>query len=218
MNSDPPSSRTPGRPKDEAKRAAIVDAAWEHFITNGVQATSLEAIAKTAGVSRVTVYSHFPDKGALFEETIEREMRRLEQTQQPFAPGESLRQRLIDFGIGLMHFLMGPGPSAFYAVLAGELRRHPELAQRFFNKGPAVTQRNLATLLAGAAEQGLLHLDDPIVAADQLCGLWQGLAHFRLALQIDMPGLEQSIPERVRSGVDIFLTYYGTPRTKTAGS
>ena len=56
----------PGRPKDLGKRAAILDAAKRLFIQSGFDGTSMDQIATEAGVSKLTVYSHFGDKESLF--------------------------------------------------------------------------------------------------------------------------------------------------------
>ena len=60
----------PGRPKDMEKRAAILAAAKALFISNAFAGTSMDAIAADAGVSKLTVYSHFGDKDNLFREVI----------------------------------------------------------------------------------------------------------------------------------------------------
>ncbi|MEO1488476.1 MAG: helix-turn-helix domain-containing protein, partial [Pseudomonadota bacterium] len=54
--------RKPGRPSDQAKRDAIVEAASDLFFEHGFAATSIEQIASLAGVSKVTIYNHFGDK------------------------------------------------------------------------------------------------------------------------------------------------------------
>src|SRR3954467_8944876 len=52
------------------RRGAIVDAAMEEFITRGFAATRLDDVAKRAGVAKGTIYLHFKDKEALFEELV----------------------------------------------------------------------------------------------------------------------------------------------------
>ena len=52
----------PGRPKDPGKRAAILDAAKRLFVSQGFERVSMDQIAAEAGVSKLTVYSHFGDK------------------------------------------------------------------------------------------------------------------------------------------------------------
>ncbi|MCU0729336.1 MAG: TetR/AcrR family transcriptional regulator [Sphingopyxis sp.] len=72
-HSDPltaPMPRAAGRPLDEGKRAAIVAAARDCFFEHGYSATSIEQIARRAGVSKVTVYNRFADKQALFVESV----------------------------------------------------------------------------------------------------------------------------------------------------
>jgi AcrR family transcriptional regulator len=51
----------------EATRTAIVDAAIERFSADGFSATSVDAIAEQARVTKGAVYHHFRDKSALFE-------------------------------------------------------------------------------------------------------------------------------------------------------
>ena len=60
----------PGRPKDPAKREAILAAAQVLFLGNGYEGSSMEAIAAEAGVSKLTLYSHFKDKEALFSAAV----------------------------------------------------------------------------------------------------------------------------------------------------
>ena len=60
----------PGRPKDLEKRAAILAAAKRLFPLAGFEGTSMDAIAAEAGVSKLTVYSHFTDKETLFVAAI----------------------------------------------------------------------------------------------------------------------------------------------------
>ena len=48
-----------GRSKSEEKRQLIIQAAGELFVEHGFEKVSMEGIAKFAGVSKQTVYSHF---------------------------------------------------------------------------------------------------------------------------------------------------------------
>lgn len=51
----------------EATRLKIVEAAVELHQEIGPRATTISAIAKRAGVQRLTVYRHFPDETAVFQ-------------------------------------------------------------------------------------------------------------------------------------------------------
>lgn len=48
-----------------------MDAASDLFLARGLKTTSMDAVAKKAGVSKQTVYSHFKNKKELFREVIQ---------------------------------------------------------------------------------------------------------------------------------------------------
>lgn len=200
-----------GRPPDPGKLDAILETGWAMFLARGYEATSMEAIATASGVSRVTVYKHFPDKAALFREAVLRASHRIERDQslreETTVSSAPLATRLERFGIGLMAFLVSPTAVAFYGVLSGELRHHPDVARAFYEIGPANTLRNLAAILQEAADKGEIILDlPPERAGEMLIGMWQGFSNYRLALGVGGPGEEaEALEAQVREGVDLFL-------------
>ena len=62
-----PREAAPARLTDR-KRAAILEAAVAEFRESGYEATSMDRIAASAGVSKRTVYNHFPTRDALHRE------------------------------------------------------------------------------------------------------------------------------------------------------
>src|SRR6266545_3185947 len=65
------STRTPRRPKAQATRRRILDAARGLFVERGYVATTIEAIAAEAGVAVPTVYLAFGTKRALLVELLD---------------------------------------------------------------------------------------------------------------------------------------------------
>ncbi len=63
----PPSNRAE---RAAERRGAIIEAAMDEFIARGFAATRLDDVASRAGVAKGTIYLHFKDKEALFEELI----------------------------------------------------------------------------------------------------------------------------------------------------
>lgn len=182
-------------------------ASWRLFLAHGVEPVAVDTIAAEAGVSKATVYAHFADKRALFQEGVRREMAKIEAAQkigQHDSDATSLRDVLIAFGEGLMTFLASPGAVDFYGSLSGELRRSPDLARLFHEAGPGRTQANLAAILASPLAADL-NMPDPEAAAEMLLGMWQGMTNYRLMLGVDHDAVVASIPERVSEGVDRFL-------------
>jgi AcrR family transcriptional regulator len=60
----------------DQNRARILDAAYEQFCRTGIQRSTMEDVARRAGVSRITVYRRFATKDALVEQVVRREFRR----------------------------------------------------------------------------------------------------------------------------------------------
>jgi len=56
--------------------AAVLDAAFELFCRHGIQRTSMDEVARRAGLSRITVYRRFSSKDRLVEQVVRREFRR----------------------------------------------------------------------------------------------------------------------------------------------
>src|SRR5690349_3521430 len=52
------------------RRAAIIAAGLDEFTARGFAATRLDDVAKRAGVAKGTIYLHFKDKEALFQELV----------------------------------------------------------------------------------------------------------------------------------------------------
>ncbi|WP_307796778.1 TetR/AcrR family transcriptional regulator [Williamsia soli] len=61
---------------NDQTRTRLLDAAYEQFCRMGIQRSSMEDVAKRAGMSRITVYRRFATKDALVEQVILREFRR----------------------------------------------------------------------------------------------------------------------------------------------
>ena len=207
--------RPAGRPVDPDKAAAIIEAGWKLFLERGVEGVSVEAIAARARVSKVTFYRHFPDKISLFEAGVLHETEQIEAFQQVGGneSGSDLGSILRQFGLGLMGFLVSDPAVDFYNSLAGELRRHEELARRFYNVGPGRTRANLAAILEQAGQRGELDIEDPLEAAEHLFGLWQGFSNLQLSLGVETKEIRRTLETRVDRGLSVFLRAYASNLT-----
>src|SRR5271167_1096427 len=65
----------PPRPRSEAKRSRIVDAAMQHFAENGYHAARVGDIAATLGIAKGSIFQHFRSKDGLFFEVYKRAVR-----------------------------------------------------------------------------------------------------------------------------------------------
>ncbi|MCP3802984.1 TetR/AcrR family transcriptional regulator [Allokutzneria sp. A3M-2-11 16] len=71
MTTEKPRREGPGRPRDPQADAAILRAAVDMLVERGVDQTSMEGIAKRAGVAKVTVYRRWKSKEDLLAQAIE---------------------------------------------------------------------------------------------------------------------------------------------------
>lgn len=174
----------PGRPKSPEKGEAIRHAAVELFMSEGLQRTSMDAIAAAAGVSKQTVYSHFESKDALFRECVCEKVAdyglHAGDIPQELAPAAALKA----FGRQFLDLLEDPEVIAMFRLLAGESASYPSIAGVFFDAGPAATRRSLASLLERYAERGDIALDDPLESASLLIALFQGPFFLELLLGV----------------------------------
>jgi len=195
----------PGRPRDLEKRAAILDAARALFFTHGVEAVAIEAVAATAEVSKVTIYNQFGDKTGLFEAVVRREADRIIAVFNGLElDGSSLAERLNAWGVCLMQFILEKSLCAFDRLLSTEAYRHPCLARRFFDAGPARMRELLANVLVEASAREEIVLEDPQQAAEDLLMLWQGFLPMEARLGVRII-TQQDIETRVRRGTGLFL-------------
>ncbi|WP_188193470.1 TetR/AcrR family transcriptional regulator [Nonomuraea sp. SYSU D8015] len=63
--------RSAGRPRSQEADTAILTAALDLLIEVGAEQTSIEQVARRAGVTRATVYRRYPDKTALLLRTLQ---------------------------------------------------------------------------------------------------------------------------------------------------
>ena len=63
-------TETAADPRASEKRRRIIEAAWRLALRSGLRATTMEALAREAGVAKGTLYAHFPDKDAVFDGVV----------------------------------------------------------------------------------------------------------------------------------------------------
>ena len=206
----PVQKRSAGRPKDMAKHDAMIDAAACLFFRNGLEAVTMEAVARQAGVSKVTVYGHFVSKEALFGSVIRRETATIRQGLAKLPDThDAVCQSLIDVGVSMVRFLLEPHVLAVERVMSHQGEQHPKLLQAFFEAGPWAILQWLQERLEGLASAGHLSLPDPERAADQLCSMWQGMLVKEVRMGVRPPPTEAELQRQITSAVDVFLGAYG---------
>ncbi|HEY6483873.1 MAG TPA: TetR/AcrR family transcriptional regulator [Steroidobacteraceae bacterium] len=213
-----------GRPKDPVKRTALIAAARQLFLAKGVDVATMEEIATHAKVSKATLYANFADRSALLEAVIRTESQRVTSDDYPEeAKALGLETTLRHFGLRLLTFLTDPQRVEFDMLIAGATKQRPELARRFFEAGPGRGRAALVRLIATGVRQGILAIEDPLEAAGDLLGLWQGFTRIEATFRYrNTPGREE-LRKRAARGVRLFMRLYAPstpasrPTTKRRG-
>lgn len=200
----------PGRPKDPAKREAILAAAQVLFLSNGYEGSSMDAIAAEAGVSKLTLYSHFGDKEALFcaavKATCETRLpRRLFQLDE----GASIEQVLLEITRAFHALVNSPESIGLHRVMVTMATQNPALVRLFFDAGPQQLLLDLKQLFEQADARGLLRIPEPIRAAEHFCSLIKGVQHFRLLIGYSEAPDDSADEAHVEDVVALFMRAYG---------
>jgi TetR/AcrR family transcriptional regulator, mexJK operon transcriptional repressor len=211
MRKASPVSRA-GRPKDPAKRAAIVEAAISLFAAQRYEMVTMEDVAAQAGVSKMTVYSHFADKEALFEDVVRGVSDQMMSGMSDIGSGKlPLRERLADIGAAFVTVIINLHAGGMVQSLPMLSVSRP-LRNRLYVAGPGRTLAMLAGILKEAAERHELILDSPEEAAQDLVSLWEAGLTARIVFGVVESATTQEIAQRAQRGTDVFLRAYGNPR------
>ena len=210
----------PGRPKDLGKRAAILEAAKQMFTRLGFDGASMDQIAAEAGVSKLTVYSHFGDKETLFGAAVKSHC----ETQLPAAlfepsPATPLRERLLAIARAFYTMISSPEAVAGHRMLCTPQLAGSALSRLFWEAGPqrvhgsfvALLERRVATgeLAINAADADALHR-----AAAQFFALLKGEPHAMLVFGC-CKATPAQIEAHLAAAVDLFLRGYASPGERT---
>ena len=201
-----------GRPPDPGKRKAILNAAAALFFERGIGATTMEAVAERASVSKMTVYKHFPDKPALLTAVFDRNLKAIEPPELSEKGSASPLDRLTDYGERLVMFLTRPEIVRTGRAMAASAGDHPELAAAFFAAGPAAVLGRVASYLASIRERETLNLPDAAMAAEQLVSAWLGADQLRQSLGVGGPPSAEAVSRRVRSATEVFFRGWAAAR------
>lgn len=199
----------PGRPKDLAKRRAILDAAKTLFLSKGYASTSMDAVATEAGVSKLTVYSHFNDKETLFSAAV---MAKCEEQLPPLffelPEGVAVETVLLNIARGFHQLINSDESVNLHRLMMALGSQDPKLSQIFFEAGPQRMLQGMERLLSRINESGVLSIDKPHNAAEHFFCLLKGAGNFRLLYGCGEPPVGEAAESHVREVVGLFMRAY----------
>ena len=217
MNDSPDSNET----RSERKRRQVIEAAREHFLANGYERTSMDDIAKTAGVSKQTVYQHFDTKSALLTQVVRSIIgaagAEADAPIAKLAETDDLTRDLRVYVRAQLRSVIQPAPMRLRRLIVAEAQTFPELAQLFYELGPQSTIDQLTVAMERLHGRKVIVASDPRRAAADLNWLVLSDAINRaMFLGIDEPLTEHQIRTHADHACATFLSAYRTTKPKTA--
>ncbi|WP_321857362.1 TetR/AcrR family transcriptional regulator [Paraburkholderia tropica] len=170
----------PGRPplySEQERTRRVLDAAEQVFTTLGYGAATMEEIARTASMSKRTLYSLYPDKQRLLGAvTVAADDFPWEDADRvPLAdPVAELRHRLLSAA----EFALNPRQIRLTRLLISEAEHLPDLADNFYDRVMLKCQTYVAAAVGRVARDGVSNeIGDASKVASMLFGAAMGQTH-----------------------------------------
>ena len=195
---------------DRPKRRQIIDGAALVFNEEGYEGASMSRIAEQARVSKGTLYNYFTSKSDLFTAYVERETAdKIAWIIEAGATDVDIDVALRRIARRLMATIMSPTVQTMHRIMVSEAPKFPELARIYFEAGQGRGSVELAGWLGREAARGRLHIDDPMLAADQFVSLCRTKFWLMRCFSVKPDPGEDEIERMVEANIRLFLGTYG---------
>lgn len=201
-------ARAPIKPKRLAvsPRERVAKVAKDLFVAHGFAGVSIDEIARRARVSKPTIYAHFGDKERLFLHILETACARLiAPLVSEDARGRPIAEVLRNHAHHYSRAVLAPEVVALHRLCVGEALRFPSISRRYFEQGPEMAHKALATFLQERADAGEIECPDCDLAAWHYASLVIATARTRLLFRVDDTPHWPEIDRMVASAVELFL-------------
>jgi TetR/AcrR family transcriptional regulator, mexJK operon transcriptional repressor len=200
------------RLKPKAKEQEVLDVATEYFLQHGYRGASINAMARSSGISKESIYRYFSSKQQLFEAVIGRELieyrrnlHRLDATLRSM----DLRPALVTVAETILGIITTDRTLALRRLIFDEATRSPEVGQHYYKIGPAQAYSVLESVLETHKYES--DFDIPTLARH-----FTGLLSWRVTLErqcaVRSQPTQQEIAEISEALVDDFMKAFLKPK------
>lgn len=198
-----------GRPIDRSKDDAMLAAAHALLFKKGPAAVSVEAVARLAGLSKVTVYSRYANREALVEAVIRTQAGEMAASLSLVPDSHrNIQEALTTFGVGLLSFLLSDAHLGFMRALRSSVEFPTDAMRTIFRFGPQATLDALTAWMRHAHRAKLAHIPEPERSAELLLGMLTGLDIVRAMYGEPCRQTRRTITRHVRGVVTAFATLH----------
>ena len=194
--------------EDSSKRRQILDGARKVFMDLGFDGASMGEIARSAGVSKGTLYVYFADKSRLFEAIVEEEALEKGQVEFNLSPDRDAATTLLEFGEAYIAMMCRPGGGSSIRTVMAIAERMPDVGRRFYENVLEKTIGRLAAYLAAHVKPDDLAIDDCRLAASQFMMMCQATLFLPFVFQAAPAPSAERIAQVVESATRMFLAAY----------
>jgi AcrR family transcriptional regulator len=203
--------------RGEQKLAQILEGARAVFLADGYEGASVDDIARAAGISKATLYRHFPDKTALFSAVLSQECRAQAMLHPELCYHDRpIREFLVDLARDVLNFSLGEFGQSIFRIAVAETARFPHIGRTFYDTGSEMNRIRLAPALMMATRRGELVDLDPDYAAHVFYGICKADLFHRRLFQIGDTPSEAEIESHALRAVDTFMRAFGASPARVA--
>jgi AcrR family transcriptional regulator len=195
--------------EETSKRRQILDGARKVFMDLGFDGASMGEIARSAGVSKGTLYVYFADKNRLFEAIVEEEALEKGEIVFNFDPAREVTITLREFGEAYIGMICRPGGGSSIRTVMAIAERMPDVGRRYYTQTLESTIDRLAAYLKAHVELGELKIEDCQLAASQFMLMCQASLFLPYIFQASPAPSSARVKEVVESAIRMFLSGYG---------
>jgi AcrR family transcriptional regulator len=160
-----------------ARRAQLLDAALDVFVTHGYHAAAMDEIAERAGVSKPVLYQHFPSKFELYIALLDSSCDDLLQGVREALDSATANKERVGATMAAFYDYVAGAKAAFRLVFESDLTNDPYVRERV----DRVTNESAAMVAEVIAEDTALPADAAELLAVSLVGMAQVSARYWVA-------------------------------------
>jgi TetR/AcrR family transcriptional regulator, mexJK operon transcriptional repressor len=192
------------------KREAILKAAIELFLQRGYLATTMDEVARLAGVTKQTVYAHYQSKEQLFTNMLNAlchsDMPSKMQLHNSKIPFETL---LYKIGLVILNTITSDEGLGATRLVIAESANHPELAELYYARGTKQLVSVLTDFIASQKKRKLIVVKNPESAASYFLAMLKGQYYVRVMLRVKPVPSKKQKEAHVKEVVRMFMHLYG---------
>jgi AcrR family transcriptional regulator len=194
--------------EDSSKRRQILDGARRVFMDLGFDGASMNEIARSAGVSKGTLYVYFADKNRLFEAIVHGEALAHGQVVFNFDPGRDVETTLREFGKAHIELVCRPGGGSAIRTVMAIAERMPDVGRRYYENVLEKTINRLADYLQAHVRSNDLAIENCQLAASQFHQMCQASLFLPFVFQAAPAPSAERIAEVIESATRMFMAAY----------